>query len=84
MDNRPQNVFRLMQQTDVFDELVQEGATGVLLSPTDVSGFASAISSLAQDAAQRWKMGEAAYDWIQPYAIAATRDELYRVLRGVL
>ena len=66
------------------DELVQEGATGVLLSPTDVSGFASAISSLAQDAAQRWKMGEAAYDWIQPYAIAATRDELYRVLRGVL
>lgn len=66
------------------DELVQEGATGVLLSPTDVSGFASAISSLAQDAAQRWKMGEAACDWIQPYAIAATRDELYRVLRGVL
>lgn len=66
------------------DELVQEDTTGVLLSPTDVSGFASAISSLAQDAAQRWKMGEAAYDWIQPYAIAATRDELYRVLRGVL
>lgn len=66
------------------DELVQEGATGVLLSPTDVSGFASAISSLAQDAAQRWKMGEAAYDWIQPYAIAATRDELYRVLMSVI
>ena len=66
------------------DELVQEGATGVLLSPTDVSGFASAISSLAQDAAQRWKMGEAAYDWIQPYAIAATRDELYRVLTSVI
>lgn len=66
------------------DELVQEGATGVLLSPTDVSGFASAIASLARDAAQCREMGEAAYDWIQPYAIAATRDELYRVLRGVL
>ena len=64
------------------DELVQEGATGVLLSPTDVSGFASAISSLAQNATQRRKMGEAACDWIQPYAIAATRDELYRVLTG--
>ena len=25
MDNRPQNVFWLMQQTDVFDELVKEG-----------------------------------------------------------
>ena len=66
------------------DELVQEGTTGVLLSPTDVSGFASAISSLAQDAAQCREMGEAAFAWIQPYAIAATRDELYRVLRGVL
>lgn len=66
------------------DELVQEGATGVLLAPTDVAGFASAIASLARDAAQCREMGEAAFARIQPYAIAATRDELYRVLRGVL
>ncbi len=62
------------------DELVQPDKTGILLPPTDVSGFAAAIEKLAKDAEQRRQMGEAAYAWIQPYTTAATREELYGIL----
>lgn len=66
------------------DELVQPGKTGVLLAPTDVSGFAAAIDTLAQDAERRRQMGEAAFAWIQPYAVKSTRDELYGILTDLI
>lgn len=66
------------------DELVQPEKTGLLLPPADTAGFADAIAALGTDVSKRRQMGEAAYDWIQPYATASTRDELHRVLMDIL
>jgi len=66
------------------DELVQPEKTGELLPPNDTAGFAGAIAALASDAARREEMGEAAFAFIQPYAVRATLNELYSVLTDIL
>ena len=66
------------------DELVQPDKTGILLEATDVSGFAAAIDTLAKDGERRFQMGEAAFAWIQPYAVKSTRDELYSILTDLI
>ena len=66
------------------DELVQPEKTGVLLAPEDAAGFADAIYALASDAARREAIGEAVFAFVQPYAVRATRDELYHILADIL
>ena len=62
------------------DELVSNHETGYLLSPTDVSGFADRIQTLAADEPRRTHMGETALERVQPYAIGSVREELQRIL----
>ncbi len=66
------------------DELVSPGRTGILLTPTDTAGFAAAIDALATNAVRRNEMGEAALQWIQPYAVSNTREELYGLLQSLI
>ncbi len=66
------------------DELVSPDRTGILLTPTDTAGFAAAIDALATNAVRRNEMGEAALQWIQPYAVSNTREELYGLLQSLI
>ena len=66
------------------DELVQPNNTGILLTPTDVTGFADAILALASDTEKRRQMGESAFSSIQPYAVQATKAELFGVLEKAI
>ena len=66
------------------DELVLDGETGTLLPPTDAAGFADAILALASDTQKREQLGETAFACIQPYAVHATRTELFGVLQKTL
>ena len=65
------------------DELVQPDKTGFLLAPADVKGFAEAIDALAGDPERRRQMGETAYNWIQPYTVGSTREEISSLILGI-
>lgn len=66
------------------DELVEDGVTGVLVSPWDEEGFASAIEKLAGDPFEKRTFGERAADRVKPYSVAEVKQELYQILNSIV
>lgn len=60
-------------------ELVVEGKTGFIVSPSDADGFAEKISLLLDDSALAEKLGNAGFERAQKYTDNAVRIELEKV-----
>ena len=63
-------------------ELVVEGKTGFIVSPSDADGFAEKISLLLDDSALAEKLGNAGFERAQKYTDNAVRIELEKVYFG--
>ena len=63
-------------------ELIDDGITGYLLAPEDVSGFADRIYKLSQDRTLAAEMGDAGFAKAQAYTVQSVTKELRRILLG--
>ena len=63
-------------------ELVVEGETGFIVSPSDADGFAEKISLLLDDSALAEKLGNAGFERAQKYTDNAVSNELEKVYFG--
>ena len=72
-------------RVDGIPELVEDGATGVLVAPGDAAGFAQAVQRLLEDRGLRQRMGaagrERARDLFSPAKYAAAMNQIYAGLR---
>lgn len=64
------------------NELVADGVTGYIVKPEDEAAFANRIEKLAKDKELTVKMGEAGYEKVQPYTVAAVQEKLRRIICG--
>lgn len=68
-----------------FDEVVQDGRTGVLLPCGDSTAFANGMLQLLESAGARARMGEAARDWVvRNFSCERYAERIVRIYDGVL
>ena len=64
------------------NELVNDGETGYIVKPEDAVAFADCIEELAMDKELAARMGEAGYEKVQPYTVAAVQEKLRGIICG--
>jgi glycosyltransferase involved in cell wall biosynthesis len=61
-------------------EILEDGAAGLLVPPTDAAALATAICSLIEDPARRAELGATARRCVEKYSAAAVDDQWEQLL----
>jgi glycosyltransferase involved in cell wall biosynthesis len=65
-------------------ELIEEGVTGLLVKPGDVSELAQAMKTIHQQRDQWWEKSQLIRDRAQPYSIKAYVDRLESLIKEIV
>ncbi len=65
-------------------EVVEDGVSGLLVEPGDVTGFAAALRELGKDPERRRRMGAAGRELARRYTLDTSIDRYETILRGLI
>jgi len=65
-------------------DLLDDGVTGLLVTPQDIEGYAAAIATLARDPARRSAMGDAAHEHAKSFRWDTANEAVLDVYRELL
>ncbi|MHC9417662.1 glycosyltransferase family 4 protein [Sphingomonas citri] len=65
-------------------DLLDDGVTGLLVTPQDIEGYAAAIATLARDPARRRAMGDAAHERAKSFRWDTANEAVLDVYRELL